>query len=634
MNRSLAFTSTIRSTSVAGTMILAACLTSSLTLAASDHPATDNPKALAQKAHAPAGAKNPGPRAAAKPAVATRPANQPGSPSAKPASGNEPQNDVAALKERLNRQDELLAAQQQQIALLRQAIEDQKQLLQRAVQAAPVQPPLAPNLGQVASLAPVIPAVSPAPVVASLAPVIPVASSASAIAAAGPAPVTGSPGPAPQETTRSYVERVDQLGKTVDTTVANLAGFRFSGDFRLRFDSLDRSSNSVAAAEQNSRGNYRLRFNIDKVLNDQFNFHFQVASGDANNPLTYNTDFGGFATRGPIFIGEAWASYHPNSNIDLLGGRVPELFADDSRFLFKEDIRFDGVQQNFKIPVGSNPLGVTRIELRAGQYVLTNPNVPALPSAKNCASATPPTSCVYLNAGYLPGQRVEDADLFHQGFAIYADLKPGWHHQFGGDLQWYRNPNQIALAATAAGAPVVIGAQFGTSSILPIPGTGTATTTAGGAMFTAANFQVAHLKYRLGYDGWKVKDHELPAYIEFHAARNVGTGFLNNAWEGLLNFGSVTKAGDVRLLYAYAEKEANSMISEVTDDYLGSTSGVNMRTHEIRVDVGLNRYLVWQNLFFIQNEISSNDPKRNFFVPVQVGAATQYRLQTQVQFSF
>jgi len=618
---------------MAGVAILAACLTSSLALKASDHSVSDNPKSVTQQAQVPAGTTKTAPRTTDKPA-ASRPVGKSGSPSAKPSSENESQNDVAALKERLNRQDELLAAQQQQIALLRQAIEDQKQLLQRAVQGAAVQTPLAPNLGQVASLAPVIPVVSSAPAVASLAPVVPAASSSSGIAAGGPAPVMGSPNPSPQESTRSYVERVDQLGKTVDATVANLAGFRFSGDFRMRFDSTDRSSNSVAGPAQNSRGNYRMRFNVDKVLNDQFNFHFQLGSGTANNPLTYNTDFGGFAARGPVFIGEAWASYHPSSNVDLLGGRVPELFADDSRFLFKEDIRFDGFQENFKIPVGSNPLGVTRVELRGGQYILTNPNIPVLPSAKNCASATPSANCVYLNAGYLPGQRVGDADLFHEGFAIYADIKPGWHHQFGSDLQWYRNPDQIALAATAAGAPVVIGAQFGTSSILPIPGTGTATTTAGGAMFNAANFQVAHLKYRLGYDGWKVKDHELPAYIEFHAARNVGTGFMNNAWEGLVNFGSTRKAGDVRLLYGYAAKEANSMISEVTDDYMGTTTGVNMRTHEIRVDVGLNRSLVWQNLFFIQNEISGNNPKRNFFVPVQAGAATGYRFQSQLQFSF
>ncbi len=187
----------------------------------------------------------------------------------------------------------------------------------------------------------------------------------------------------------------------------------------------------------------------------------------------------------------------------MVGGRLPELFADDSRFLFKEDIRFDGFQETFKIPTGHNALGISRMELRAGQYILTNPNVPVLPSANglhrrarsgdyiSCRRpspqpVTPPASCAYLNAGYLSGQKMRDADLFHQGFAFYADIKPGWHHQFAGDLQWYRNQNQIALAATTAGAPVVVGAAYTVrAGFLPIPGTGTATTTPGGAIFTA-----------------------------------------------------------------------------------------------------------------------------------------------------
>lgn len=545
-----------------------------------------------------------------------------------------PADEVSVMRDQLNRQQELLAAQQQQLTMLRQALDDQKQLLESAMQGARAAAPQMPNIGQVASLAPAIPN----------------GTLAGGNGAGVPAPAPKPAGSGPQESTRGYVERVDQLSKNMDKTLANLAGFKFSGDFRLRFDSTDRSSNKFAGPAQNTRGNYRMRFNVDKPLTDQLSFHFQLGSGLMNNPLTANTDFGGFATRGPIFLSEAWGSYHPNSSIDLLGGRIPELFADDSRFLFKEDIRFDGFQENFKIPVGSNPLGITRIEVRGGQYILTNPNIQVLPSAKACTPAPPqvitklpatiitpaplPANCAYLNAGYLPGQSVRDADLFHQGFALYADLKPGWHHQFGGDLQWYRNQNQIALAATTAGAPVVIGAQFGTTSISAIPGTGTATTTPGGAMFTAQHFQVAHLKYRIGYDGWKIGDHEMPIYLEFHGARNVGIGYLNNAVMGLVSFGDVKKVGDVRLLYAYGIKEANSMISEVTDDYLGTNSGVNMRTHEIRVDVGLSRFLAWQNLFFIQNEISGNNAARNFYVPLQPGAATQYRLQSQLQFKF
>jgi len=546
--------------------------------------------------------------------------------------------ELAALKQRLNHQEELLAAQQQQIAKLVTAVEEQKKLLDRNTQPLD-QAAEAPHLGEVASLAPVIP---------------------NGLLGAGNvsgdvAPALASPGPQPapqanEPSTQSYVEKVDSLAKSVNTTLAYLAGFRFSGDFRLRFDTAPRTGTNYAGQVHNVRANYRARFNVDKALNDQLSFHFQVASGAANNPLTYNTDFSGFAARGPIFIGEAWASYHPNSNIDLLGGRLPELFADDSRFLFKEDIRFDGFQENFKLPVGTNPLGITRLEVRAGQYVLTNPNVPALPSAKACTPAPPqvitslpatittpatlPANCAYLAAGYAPGGKVGDANLFHQGFGIFGDLKAGWHHQFIADLQWYRNQNQIALATTVAGAPLVIGPLYGTSAVLPVGGTGTATTTPGGAMFTAPQFQILHGKYRLEYGGWKFKSHEMPAYIEFHAARNVGVGFLRNSVEAVANFGDIKKAGDVRLLYAFALKEGNAMISEVTDDYLGTLSGVNIRTHEIRFDLGLTSFLAWQNLFFIQNPVSGNDPARNFFVPYPTGAATQYRLQSQLQFKF
>ena len=46
------------------------------------------------------------------------------------------------------------------------------------------------------------------------------------------------------------------------------------------------------------------------------------------------------------------------------------------------------------------------------------------------------------------------------------------------------------------------------------------------------------------------------------------------------------------------------MISEFTDDQVGTQTGVNIRTHAIRFDVGLAKFLQWQNIVYIQNEIS------------------------------
>jgi hypothetical protein len=76
------------------------------------------------------------------------------------------------------------------------------------------------------------------------------------------------------------------------------------------------------------------------------------------------------------------------------------------------------------------------------------------------------------------------------------------------------------------------------------------------------------------------------------------------------------------------------MISQFTDDHLGTNSGVNIRVHSMRFDVGLAPFLQWQNIFYIQNEISRNDPARHFYVPVQEGAATQYRFESNLFVNF
>ena len=81
-------------------------------------------------------------------------------------------------------------------------------------------------------------------------------------------------------------------------------------------------------------------------------------------------------------------------------------------------------------------------------------------------------------------------------------------------------------------------------------------------------------------------------------------------------------------------KDANSIISQFTDDDLGTGSTVNFATHGIRFDLGLTRFLQWQNLVFIQNAREGNNPAQQFFVPVPRGANTTYRYLGQLAFTF
>ena len=554
---------------VLGLVLLAGCLASSPPLRAADEttPAATPAATGSQARTAPTVKKGRKPQS-------NKAATAQNSASAAPVAADE----VAALKERLNHQEEMLAAQQQQISKLVAALEEQKKPPVQDQQL-PSETAQAPNLGQVASLAPVIPMV---------------AEGGTAGSQALATPATSASNQNPPQEPQAYTPRIDQLEKTVEGISKGIAGFKFSGDLRIRADGTFRSSNDVAGAEQNVRGRYRARLNFDKGINDQFNVHFQVGSGNFDNPLTDDTDWGATATRGPVFLSEAWLNWHPNKSVNLQVGKMPEVFQDFTRFMWDEDLRFNGGQEAFGTSPGDNALGVTRIDFMAGQYVLTNPNLQVLPSAKACTPtppqvittlpatitppATVPTSCAYLAAGYLPGENVRASDLFDQGFFVKGKINGNWSQYMFSDFMLYRNVNQIALASTPSGATVLANPISGVTLAAPLTGTGNATTVPGGGIYTAGHFQIGRMAYRLTYDGWQLHGESFPVFVDFQGSRNFGAGFLRNAWMATLNAGEIRKRGDVRFLYSYTEKDGNSMISQFTDDQIGTQTGVNIRT--------------------------------------------------------
>ncbi len=386
-----------------------------------------------------------------------------------------------------------------------------------------------------------------------------------------------------------------------------VAGVRFSGNFRYRFDVGVRHPNEFAPALQNIRARYRFHLNLDREIADRLRFHLQLASGALTNSLVDDQDFTSTVAKHLFTISEAYVDYQPAAGISLRGGRMEEVFSDRSRFLFDNDVRLNGFHQIVRVG--------ERLEFRAGQYIFTNPVV----------LRVEPGSPLAL-AGARVGSRGRAANLFHQGFVFRTGP-----HQFIADLQLYRNPNQLQLSLITAGVGLN-SAGLGVQLPAPFTGLGNATTTPGGAQLTAGHYQIVRLAY--GLSG-AVPVLGVPyGRLYLQVSRNVGAGKLRDAMMATAQLGQVKKRGDVSGLYAFAIKDANSLLGALTDSELGTQSNVNIRSHHFRVDLGLASFLQWQNLLFISNSRRSSNPAERFFVPFQRGARETVRFQSFLAFAF
>ena len=92
-----------------------------------------------------------------------------------------------------------------------------------------------------------------------------------------------------------------------------LGNLKFSGDLRLRYEPFFGGGATNAAEPQDRhRERYRLRFNVNTRLTDDFSAGFTLASGDLGDPISTNSTLTGFYTRKPIAIDKAFGVYNPH----------------------------------------------------------------------------------------------------------------------------------------------------------------------------------------------------------------------------------------------------------------------------------------------------------------------------------
>ena len=89
---------------------------------------------------------------------------------------------------------------------------------------------------------------------------------------------------------------------------------KMSGDLRLRFEPFFGGGSTAAAANQNRfRERYRLRFNINSKIDNDFAVGLSLASGDLGDPVSTNSTETGFFTRKPIAVDKAFGTYTPHN---------------------------------------------------------------------------------------------------------------------------------------------------------------------------------------------------------------------------------------------------------------------------------------------------------------------------------
>lgn len=407
----------------------------------------------------------------------------------------------------------------------------------------------------------------------------------------------------------------------------------FNGEFRLYFDSVTRHAGGGAPRVSNIRGRYLLHLDFDARLHRALNFHGRLSTGPLNNPLTDIQDFGGGVAKNSFLLSEAYMDYHPNASVRLQGGRVDNPFNDRSRFLFDTDTRFNGTNEIFRWPMRANVLGLSHVQLMAGQYTFSNPNFPIIDSAPPSVAANATPSQALLAAGAKAGTQPRASQLFQQGVMLDGKIGNALTQQAGFDFQLYRNPNQLRLMSTPGGL-FLLGGTVGLTPSSPVPSASNATTTPGGATLTAPGFRVAHLSYTIAHDGVTVLDRRVPVSLNLQMARNVERVSDRNAFSAIATAGRNREPGDLRFLYAFYRKQANSLIGELTENDIAIGGNVNMDANLLRMEYTMARSVVFVNNFIFTRWLTDSNPQAGYFVPFGRSVPLQFRYQGMLIFRF
>jgi hypothetical protein len=138
--------------------------------------------------------------------------------------------------------------------------------------------------------------------------------------------------------------QVDATKKSLEESIKKIGPFTFSGDLRLRDEPF--FGGPTNQSQVRDRFRFRMRFNANVKLNDEFSGGFSLASGDINDPISTNQTANQFYTRKPFLLDRAFMNYTPHwfKPLILTGGKFAYPFY-RTELTWDNDLNPEGLAQ-------------------------------------------------------------------------------------------------------------------------------------------------------------------------------------------------------------------------------------------------------------------------------------------------
>lgn len=154
------------------------------------------------------------------------------------------------------------------------------------------------------------------------------------------------PGPAVAASDQDLEERVKKLEASMPSWLAHWV---FKGDFRFRFEQIDKEN-----SPERNRNRIRGRIFAGMEVNDEVDVGFQLAT-TTGNPVSTNLTLGNGFEGSAIRIDLAYVDWHPDTmnndgcGLDVIGGKMKTPFdvMQKSELLWDPDLRPEGVAARF-----------------------------------------------------------------------------------------------------------------------------------------------------------------------------------------------------------------------------------------------------------------------------------------------